>query len=348
MINMKDRILFVTVLCFSLMLSSCNADADSESSEKVKEEVELDYILYDAVSDFVVNNDNTVFRIGEYRNGNEYFTDFVKIDLKGEVSLLKRLHFLDFYQSQLSLTNEGDVFLTAPFHSNGMDKIFRFEGDFSKLNPFYTMDSLSSPGPAPDFDRSRLWVFAAANDKTCFVYDATTNTIKRVFLESKSEVLVAGSGKNEVKDGVGLDAGFSYVTRMIYRDGVLYVVDKRRSGQYFLGYNIRKLEFVNNTWKVTTLASSVTDAYSSLSFDSKGDLYVMILGKGIYKLNLQNNKLTLFKSGEIKVKSGSVYSVIDLNSFLDIKIKNNDLYMRKLSVMMKISDFESKFDALSR
>ena len=350
---MKNRVLLVAVACLFLVFNGCSSDSGSEAEPSkggggvVKEEVEVDYILNENIDDFVVNDDNTIFKVGDWREGGKDLVGFMQVDLAGNMNSVKVLLPYDFYQSQLMLTNEGDVFFTAPFHSKDYDKIFRFEDGFSIMSPFYTLAPLSSPGPAPDFDRGRVWALTALNDKTCFVYDSNVRTIKRVFLDSKSEVFVAGSGKNAIKDGIGLDASFGDVGKMIYRDGVFYIVDKWRVNGVFLNYNIRKMELVNNAWKVVTLVSSPTDGYRSVCFDSKGDLFILIGGKGIYKLNLQNNTLTLFKGGKLKIKSGDNHSVIDLGIFADIKIKNKDLYLRADSFFVKISDFQSKFDALS-
>jgi hypothetical protein len=350
---MGNRILLVGMMCLFLVFNGCNSDSDLEkepSKEPVKEiktEVEVDYVLNEEIDDFVINNDNTIFKVGEWRGEGKDSVAFMKVDLLGNVKPLKMLNIIGFYQSQLMLTNEGNVFLIAPIHDVDYDKMFLFKDNFSKLEPFYTMAPLSSPGPSPFFDRSRLWVFTAVNDKTCFVFDSNERTIKRVFLESKSETFVAGSGKNVIKDGIGQDAGFGDVNEMISQDGTFYIIDKWRVNENFLSYNIRKMEFVNNAWKVVTLISSSTDDYRSVSFDSKGDLYVLIGGKGIYKLNLQNNALTLFKGGKIKIKSGNNHSVIDLGSFAEIKIKDKDLYLRAETSFVKISDFQSKFNSLS-
>ncbi len=346
---MKNRILLVGIISLLFVFNGCSSDSgsDAEPSKEIKTEVDVDYILNENIDGFVVNNDNTIFKVGDWREGGKDLVGFMKVDLKGNANSVKMLLPIDFYQSQLMLTNEGGVFLAAPFHPNDYDKIFKFEGDFSKLNPFYTMAPLSSPGPAPDFDKGRVWAFTAIDNKTCFVYDSNVRTIKRVFLDSKSEIFVAGSGKNAIKDGIGQDASFGDVAKMIYQDGAFYIIDKWRVNGNFLSYNIRKMEFVNNVWKVVTLISSPTDDYRSVSFDSKGNLYVLIGGKGIYKLNLQNNALALFKEGKIKVNSGGNQSVIDLGSFAEIKIKNNDLYLRAETLFVKISDFESKFNALS-
>lgn len=129
-----------------------------------------------------------------------------------------------------------------------------------------------------------------------------------------------------------------------------YIIDDLYdlSTQTYKSSNIRKLEFANNQWKVTTILSTTTEeSFLDITFDSKNNFYVIVKGKGIYKLNLQDNSLSVFKEGEIKVRTTN-YSIT--NSFENvrmIKFKENDMYLL-LGNLIKISDYESKFSAAGK
>lgn len=343
---MKKRILLVAVLQLFLTLNSCSSDSGSSPTnepEEIKGEIKIDYKVSKPNSDFVVSNDNSVYIVGQDENA-DYNIHLQKVDLKGVVSKLKTVKFTDFFKSILSITNLDEVLLISPSNDADINKIFRFENNFSELNPFYTMKAISSPFAS----KIRLTTICNNNDKTYFVFDYNAKNIKRVITDLNGDVFVAGSGKEEIKDGKGLSAGFSYVTRIISLNNVLYLIDSEYDSgtATYLNSTIRKLEYLNNEWNVTTLVSSTTDHYKDIAFDSKNDLYVLIQNKGIFKLNLQNNNLSPFKEGETKIANGKNHQILELQYAEMMKIKNNDLYLLdRYSALIKISDFQTKFAA---
>ncbi|MNY02178.1 hypothetical protein D3C86_1347400 [compost metagenome] len=211
------------------------------------------------------------------------------------------------------------------------------------------------PISSPFASKIRLTAITENNDNTYFVFDYGNRQIKRFVAELSTDVFVAGSGKNSIVDGAGLDAGFGSVSKIISQNNVLYLIDNMSEGaaSTFVSSNIRKLEYVNNQWKVSTLLSTTVneDRFRDIVFDSKNDLLVL-KGKGIYKLNLSDNTLSLFKDGEIKVasfgKNSSYRLTVDFNYLESFKIKNDDLYLATSSNLIKISDFQSKFAAVKK
>lgn len=339
---MKKRILLVVVCQLFLVLNGCSSDSGNDSApEEIKGEIKADFIVSSIASDFVVNNDNTVYQIGQGENTNGYFIGLKKIDSEGKETMLKTLDLANFTYSRLSLTNNGDLLLVAKGNPDS-DKILLFENNFSDLNPLYTMKPISSPLA------SKINLLSISNniDNTYFVFDYNNGQMKRFVPELTTDVFVAGSGKNEIKDGIGLEASLGAVSKIISLNNLLYVIDNLyESGTgIYKSSNIRKLEFANNEWKVTTLISTTSEnIYNDIALDSKNGLYVIVKGKGIYKLNLQDNTLSLFKDGEIKLGAGNKHVSIDLQYAELFKIKNNDLYIRTSWDLIKISDFQSKF-----
>ncbi|MBF7092630.1 hypothetical protein IUY40_13925 [Flavobacterium sp. ALJ2] len=333
---MKKKILVVAALQLFLMLGACSSDSGSDATTaEVKGEIKADYLV-DVVltSDFVIGNDNVTYKISEGTNGIE----LIKIDLEGNAILLNTLDFLKFNSSRLTMSNDGAVLLVVMNNSGDSDKIFRFENNFLELNPFYTMKPISSPFAK----KIGLNSICNNNDNTYFVYDNNNKEIKRVIPSLSTDAFVAGSGKSEIKDGTGLDVGFGSVNQIISHDNVLYLIDNLNTGTV-INSTIRKLEYVNNQWKVTTLISSTTDRYDEMAFDANNELYVLVDRKGIFKLNLQDNALTSFKEGGIKIGNKNSHISFDAGFCERMKIKGNDLYLISVNRLIKISDFQTKF-----
>lgn len=349
---MKKRILVVAVLQAFMVLGSCSSDSNSNSPVKTEElqkgEIKADFIFSNSVDDFVINNDDTVFFIGQTSNDKDYPIKFQKIDKNGNLTLLKGISSNNFFSNRLAVTPTGDFLLI----DTDTDKIFRFENNYTELNPFYTMKPISSPLAS----KIRLTAITGNNDNTYFVFDYNNKQIKRFLPELNGDVFVAGSGKNEIKDGSSLSASFINVSKIISLNNILYFIDNHYDSTTatYLNSAIRKLEFINNEWNVTTLISTTNkDAYySDIAFDSKNDLYVSVRKKGIYKLNLSDNTISLFKDGEIKVaafsKNSSYRTTVDFNFLKGFKIRNNDLYLATSSQLIKISDFQAKFAAAEK
>jgi hypothetical protein len=341
---MKKRILIVALLQLFLTLNSCSGGDDYvQPVEEVKGEIQADYITHVSYADdFVIDQNNIVFVTGQIPGDNLLYT-CRKIDPDGKATTIKSFDFVNFNSSILSTSKEGDILLIPRYHTEDWDKIFRFQNNFSDLSIFYTMKSVSSPSAS----KARLFSICNNNDNTYFVFDYNTTQMKRFVAELNTDVFVAGSGKKEIKDGTGLNAGFGTVNKIISKNNILYIIDNLHSasGSDLISSNIRKMEYVNNEWKVTTLITNVDSYYGDISFDSKNDLYVLVVGKEISKLNLQNNALTPFKEGEFKVGKGSEHSTLDYQDIEMMKIKGNDMYLVADNDLIKISDFQTKFAA---
>lgn len=347
---MKKTILLAAVLQLFIVLSSCSSDSGSNdnsgnTNQLQKGEVKADFILNN-VDDFVINNDETAFFVGQTPNDKDYLVKFQKIDKNGNLTLLKGITNPNLLSSRLAVTPTGDFLIIAYNDPLEGDKIFRFENNYTEINLFYTMKPVSSPFA----NKIKLTAITENNDKTYFVFDYGNRQIKRFIPELNSDVFVAGSGKNVIVDGAGLDAGLASVSKIISHNNVLYFIDNLYTENTLTSSNLRKLENVNNQWKVSTLLSTtaIDESFKDIVFDSNNDLLVL-KGKGIYKLNLSDNTLSLFKDGEIKVvafsKNSSSRTTVDFNYVESFKIKNNDLYLVTGSNFIKISDFQTKFAA---
>lgn len=336
---MKKKILVVAALQLFLMLGACSSDSGSDSTTpEVKGEIKADYVVDETSGkDFVIDNNNLVYRIGESGD----YAALKKIDLEGKVTtLVESTNLYNFLDSELVISNQNEI-LTLTINISDTDKIFRFENNFSEVNPFYTMKAVSSPFAK----KARLTSICNNNDNTYFVFDYNAKQIKRILPALGTDVFVAGSEKNEITDGTGLSAGFSEITKIISNNNILYLIDNKydAASNAYLNFTIRKLEYVNNEWKVSTLISNTVNQYKDIAFDANNDLYVLVGSKGIFKLNLQDNSLVSFKEGDIKILNKKQHTSITLGSFNMMKIKGNDLYIASKGRLIKISDFQTKF-----
>lgn len=340
---MKKRILLGGLIQFFLVLNGCSSDSGNDSGSNPGEngEVVVDYVAEVAsTDDFIVNSDNTVYQIGQKEG-----VSLKKIDLEGNFISLMPLTY-SFLKSKLSISKSGEILLINPFSDLDYSTIYRFDNNFSEVNSLYTMKPVSSPFA----NKTRLLSICNNNDNTYFVFDYGNRQIKRFLPELSADVFVAGSEKSEIKDGTGLNAGFSVVTKIVPQNNILYLIDNLDTGNgvTFFSSNIRKLEYVNNEWKVTTLISSTTDTYTDIAFDSKNELYVLIKEKGIFKLNLLDNTLSSFKEGQFEFKKDNHHYSFPSSYIKAIKIKGDDLYVTSDTFFIKISDFQVKFAAANK
>lgn len=338
---MKKRILTIVALQLFLILNSCSS-SDKEPVYIVdNEEIETDFIAKNS-GDFVITTDDLVYNVSSKP---EYVNPFIEqIDAEGKTTVLKTL---DFTIPKLVLSQSGELLLISPNKTNDSDKIFRFENNFQQLNPFYVMQAESSP-----FAKlARLGIICNANDGSYFVFDYTSNNIKRVIPELGTDVFIAGSGKREIKDGDGLEAGFGGITKILFHKNIFYLIDndyKNNTTSDEISY-IRKLEFLNNKWTVTTLISTPgVNVYKDLAFDANNNLHVVVSEKGIYKLNLQNNDLSLYKDGKVKMRKDNRHYYTNFKTVIGLKFKGNVMYLATYDLLIKISDYQSKFDALGK
>ncbi|WP_374175265.1 hypothetical protein [Flavobacterium tructae] len=346
---MKKRILLAAVLQFFLILNSCSGpESQPGGTPEEKGEIKADYITSFFINDFVIGTDNTLYAIGQTQDEKGYYISLKKTDPDGKETILKNLDLGTYTFAKLALASNGNVLLVAKGNdSPDQDKILRFENNYTELNPFYTMKPISSPFAS----KINLFSICNNNDNTYFVFDYNARNVKRVLPELGGDVFVAGSGKNEIIDGAGLNASFGTVSKIISLNSVLYLIDDvydSSTGTY-KNSAIRKLENVNNEWKVTTLISATNgDHFSDITFDTKNELYVVSAGKGIYKLNLQNNTLSLFKDGELKVKTANKGVSTSFKYVEMVKFKGNDIYLLISNDLIKISDFQTKFAAAEK
>lgn len=210
---MKNRILVAIVLQVFLILGSCSGpDSEPAVTPEEKGEIKGDYITEGFTSDFVIGADNTVYTLGQTLDEKgRIYMGVKKIDALGKETTFKYLDFGNFSFGKFTLANNGDLLLVAKSNVPDSDKILRFENNFSDLKTFYTMKPISSPFA----DKIDLLAISNNNDNTYFVFDYAARNIKRVVPELGTDVFVAGSGKNEIKDGIGLEASFGIVSKII-------------------------------------------------------------------------------------------------------------------------------------
>jgi hypothetical protein len=335
---MKKRIALLTVLQVALLFNSCSSDSGDDSiiaPEVIEGEIKVDYgvsLETFGMGGFVVNEDNTVFFTAkqgiEIRLG--------KVDVTGKITMLSDLDTSKFYDNEISNTASGEIVLFT-YNSNYGNLLYRFENNFKSLTPFYTMKPNGPFGGAVRL--SSICNASTPNTESYFVFDNGIKSIKRIMVGSvNNDILIAGTQKQEIKDGVGLDAGFFSISQMIWKNEILYFMDRDYGKMVF---TVRKMEQTAAGWKVTTLVSTTTDQYEYIGIDSQNNLYVLLKGKGIYQLDPLKNTLSVYKDGVIKIDKPYRQS-INLKEAYFMNIKNDDLYIGGMGSLRKISNFRTK------
>jgi hypothetical protein len=334
--KMKKRILAVAIVQISMLLVGCSGDSSEPQQEMTPTGIKADFITtYNNIGDFVIDDNNSVYTIDD--------KTFRKIDLDGKETILKNLD--DSNLRKITLADNGNILLITAENFAETNKIYRFENNFTELNSFYTMKPISSPSAS----KIRLTSITKDDKNTYFVYDYNGKNMKRFLPDLATDVFVAGSGKEEVVDGAGLDAGFGSVIKMVFLNKAFYFIDIKNATSY-----IRKLEYVNDKWVVTTLTSTSTpnEFYKDIAIDSNNDLYVLVWGKGICKLNLLNNTMSTFMDAlnvgvwvkNIKDNVNTYdQKTLDFKHINGFKFKNNDLYILT-NQLIKVSDYKKKFN----
>jgi hypothetical protein len=327
---MKKNILNLVLLV--LLISSCSKDDSPVKSEEINDEIKVDYLIdsevYPEIEGFVVNNDNTA-----YIANNAGLAKLQKVDPNGKVTLLKTFTDIRFYYNKLTNNLKGEILLTTNSSVFG-NKIYSFTKNDYDINTYYTMKPSVSTDQLPIINS-----ICNNGDDSYIIFDSNTFTIKKIVPASNSEVILSGSGKNEIQDGIGLNASFNMVSQIITRNNIIYVIDK--GVNYKNGNSIRKIEDTPNGWKVTTLISSFTN-FDQIAMDNQNNLYVLVNWKGIFKLNLQNNEMTVYKDSEFKIGTDKIHTSINFKYLRFMAIKNDDLYLQQGKYFLKISNFRSK------
>jgi hypothetical protein len=180
-------------------------------------------------------------------------------------------------------------------------------------------------------------VVSKYSENSIVVFDRSTQTLEFYLPQDNLESVIAGSGNASITDGVGTNASFKDVSKIVCRDNKIYLIDDYR--------NLRKVEYINNEYKVTTLISNYSDNIDDLAVDQDGELFALVNGQGIMKLNSVTNKLDVFKGGyNLTITPDKSYesSISWENGVFKMYIKNSDLYLVNGLRIVKISDFKSK------
>lgn len=298
-----------------------------------------------------VTPENTNLKIDIYRFVDNVFPIDIGFTQSNELIVLS--HDQSLYQLQLrkiasngtvtiiednlanSISNEsnlvistGDKFNFINQRSGTWDKTFTYS------NGVTTSHTLQSNGP--NFPTPKIFQMAKYTDNSAVLYDASIQSLKLFLFDSNSETLIAGSGNSQITDGNGSNASFKYIQKIKCKNNKIYVIDDSK--------NLRKIEYINNQYNVTTLISNYADYLTDIAIDSNNDVYVNVYSKGIYKLNQINNTLELYKNGMTPINDGTnnLAAAIYWESIDQLYINNNDLYFKTYNTLYRITDFKNK------
>ncbi|PKV51072.1 hypothetical protein ATE84_3141 [Aquimarina sp. MAR_2010_214] len=320
--------LFVFIISISIF--SCGSD-DSESNIPNDDSILADYIAnIGSIKDFSINANNEIYYIHTGNSDGGVNLSIRKMSNTGDITVLDELDF-SLFGNEMGITNSGDenIYYVTDSHNEG-NKVHIYSVNSSSSST-YSMTPISSPFVGP----IRMSAIENFGDETYITFDYSALGLRRYFPNLETDMIIAGSGDSSITDGTGLNASFKFVTKILSTNEIIYVIDDSN--------NLRKIEKTGNEFNVTTVISDYTNSFNDIAVDKNGNILVLVDNKGIYKLNISNNSLEEYLTGEIKLKDsnngsyGTEWGGVD--KFL---IKKNDIFLYSSQKFIKISDFETK------
>lgn len=332
---MRKHLFFLLLTALCIGFYSCS-DNGNDDYDPLKDLVEIDYVAdLGYFKDMTINTDGAVYALAYDQSATTSAYPVKKVLADGSISLLN-ISWGDHFGNTLRITNtnDGKLYWTSDM-SPDRDKILTFSDNFSGIGTIKIKGTDGPFSPAP-----RLTAIAPYENNSLVVFDVSYRQLKRYYFSLNTDIVMAGSEKDEVKDGVGLKAGFSYVNRILPYGNILYVLDKSK--------NIRMVEMQESLPKVTTVLADSPVEIRDMAIDADGNFYLATT-QGLYTLKKGSKNIKLITekgSVDIKTKDGKPntlhFSVID-----NLYIKGNDLYfVTGHGTLNKISDFKNKLQEL--
>ena len=183
------------------------------------------------------------------------------------------------------------------------------------------------------------------------IYDKTSATLRGFNLDiQETDFLVGNPDMKEVKDGVGTNAGFSNVSKIITAGNILYAVDNKNY--------LREITNTDSGFKVKTLIDiSDKGNITDIAYDSNSKEILISIQDyeynsqhkaGLYSYNVISDSLVLLYSGVVSLDVSELDTPYKETSGFDfwgkinhMQVIGNDLYFEQLDIIIKISDFRS-------
>ncbi len=315
--NILKTVISLTLIFTSLL--SCNSDEPESNVDD--NSITADYISGEEVIDFYLSPNDEVYYICHYpANVNAINLSIRKIDVSGNVIVVQPDNNIlgGSYIAIAGSNSENIYFIT--YHLTGKN-IYKYSTSTSTTSTYSLL-----------YDIFQIEYF---RDETYILYDYS-NKLKIFDPALGSASIVAGSGTYSIVDGIGINASFSGISKICVKDEIIYVIDG--------GNNLRKIEKVGSDFIVSTLVSNYPYSFKDISVNDSGELFVLVNGKGIYKLNNSDNSLEEYLTGEFYLKKDNQNLLYSLNSLYRFAIKNDNLYFLKNGNVMKISNYKEKFN----
>lgn len=327
--NNLNKLVPTFILVFSILFFSCTKDNSDDPVDDGY--VTADYIVENAaVADLTYGNNNLYLLYEDTSmSGGKTLN---KIDESGRMTTLNNLNndFLASTYVGVTFTDNNSIFCVAEGNISG--DIFKYDLSTEQMST-YKITTLSPP-----FDNSIIKMTDIANygDGTYVVFDNMNKCIRRYVPELNTDLVIVGSGNYDIVDGSGQNASFKKVTKLVAFNGIIYLIDDN--------YNLRKVEKSGNEFVATTLISNYSEKFQNLFTDSDGNVFVVIIGKGVYKLNLSSNTLEEYLMGSIKLKNAdnSISIEHSYGKCYNFLINSNNLYFAIDGNVVKISDYKTK------
>lgn len=322
----------IVLLVMTIITFSCSKENNVDPNEG-KLVVDYDVDFYSGndqieFNDLTITSTNDVFLLLDDRTNFKILLSKVSSNgVKSEV--LNNLR--NFLGNGINITSAlNDKLFFNSDAADNRNKIFSY--DNIQLNSYAMTDN------GPNYiNKAQNIAMSRYSNNSIVVFDNNNKTLKFYLPENNLESTIAGSGNNSITDGDGLNASFKFVSKIVCKNNKIYVIDDYK--------NLRKIEFINNVYKVTTLISNYNSTIDDIAIDSNNDIYASVIGLGILKLNSTTNTFEGFKEGGVntitqdKTKTGFISWS---NGITGMYINENDLYVLNGARLVKISNFKTK------
>lgn len=312
------KIKTILLLSVFVLISSCSKEDEFVDEGYLKVDYKIDLGLF---SDLTVNTDNNVYALSTL-SGTPEMKSLIKVNPSGNISELYKRDADFFSWPKIANNSVGKIFMT---NSNLEGKIYNFSNDFQQLN-HYTMLG------AEQFN-IRMDGFCSLPDDSFIILNNNSKLVKRYYPNLNIETVIAGS-VNQIIDGTGTSAGFSWCTKAVSSNNFVYIINED---------HIRKIDCSDPNYPVSSPYILNNKDIIDIAVDSNQDIYAIVHREGIFKLS--NGTVTLFKNSteNVRTSNNNTLSSIDWTKFNRIYIKNNDMYLvSSYGTLTKISNFKNK------
>lgn len=308
---------YLLTIIFLVSLISCNSNDGIKSPPPIDEGViQADYIKDISVSNFrfITTPAGDIFYLGLVEKDNSLFSSLMKLSSTGETLTIDEIDSVSI-GSFVDLAYSNNKILYTVYLNTGKSKLSSFAINDNTISAF------------------------EINEQSYYHSASITNYMNDTFIYSDYSVLRKYIPEQNISIRItDTNPLLEKINKMISVGNTIYMIES--------GKNLIKItDNGGELFAVTALIENNAQNISDITADDAGNVFLLIYGKGIYKLN-SDNTLEEYLTGEFTVNDSSTATINSYGSqyggLNSIQIINSDLYLYLSGSLIKISDYKSK------